>query len=261
MNPHYLSCLTLLSCFGLTVSTTAFAQSSLEQLPVTGSDVASELGLVMTKFKARFPEPVYCRVRLEIRAIGGKDMVEIETRSPDPRRTTEILFSIKDVEFMKRQMGLLESAEKNKEEESYIPVSFTIKAETFATRHYALNPFGIPFPGTSFITWSPQHSTEDLPLDEDIPIFIKTGPYLGGREHKVQDILQQYILASAYVRLTVRFSKEPLPTKKEVKAEEKRRAMLEDILAKFDELVEKVQDEQEKENTAPSEPETREDKE
>ncbi|MGK0187769.1 MAG: hypothetical protein ACI9R3_003559, partial [Verrucomicrobiales bacterium] len=52
--------------------------------------------------------------------------------------------------------------------------------------------------------------------------------------------LQQYVLAAAYVRLTVRFSKEPLLTNEELEAERKRRAALEDVLARFDELVEKA---------------------
>ena len=220
--------------------TGASAQSSLEQIPVTGSDIAAELGLVMTRFKARFPEPVYCRVSMEIKPIGGRDLIQVETRSPAPERTTEILFSIKDLEFVKRQLGLLEPEPKTPESDSVVPVAFTIRAGTFATKHYAVSPFGSPMPGTSFFTWSPQHSTEDLPLDKDIPVFIKAGPYLSGRAQKVKDILQEYVLAPGYVRLVVHFSKEPLPTRKEAEAEAERREQLEAVLAKFDELVEKI---------------------
>ncbi|MEZ5324978.1 MAG: hypothetical protein R3F19_07935 [Verrucomicrobiales bacterium] len=224
----------------LAMLTCAAGQSSLEQIPVTGSDVAAELGLVMTKFKARFAEPVYCKVKMEIKPIGGREVIEVETRSPTSERTTEILFSIKDLEFVTRQLGLMEQGLDTAEIDTVIPVAFTIKANTFSTKHYAISPFGSAMPGTSFFTWSPQHSTENLPLDQDIPIFIKAGPYLRGRAQKVKDILQEYVLASGYVRLTVRFSREPLPTKKEVEAETERRQQLEAVLAKFDELVEKA---------------------
>lgn len=223
----------------------AGAQSSLEQVPVTGSDVAAELGLTMTKFKARFAEPVYCLVNLEIKAYASREAVEVAARSPEPRRTTEILFSIKDLEFMKRQLDLLGDEDSGSGgaggaggEEWVTPVAFSIKADTFATRHYVAKPFGDIAAGMSFYSWSPQHSTENLPLDVDIPVFLKAGPYLGSGAEEVRDILQEYVLAPAWVRMTVRFSREPLRTAGEIAAEQERRRHIEDVLARFDQLVE-----------------------
>ena len=237
----------------LGVQQSVSAQSSLEQIPASGSDIAAELGLQMSKFKARFAEPVYSLVRVQVQPVKGNgSYFEVHVRSPSPLRITEILFSMKDLQFVKRQLGLLDEkilleeseedpgAEADGHEFGESPnslMSFFVKSQLFDGRHYALNPFGTAEPGTSFLTWSPQHSTEDLPLDREIPLFIKAGPYSGEDATKVADIMQEYVLARAYVRVTVKFSKNLILTDAEKEAEKKRKASLEAALSRIDEIV------------------------
>jgi hypothetical protein len=216
---------------------------SLERIPATGTDVARELGIVMRKFKVRFDTPMHCMVTLKIKHVGSEDTLIGRDRSVIPQKTFELLFSMKDDNLVLRHLGLSEQSEVED------AVKFSVMSRGMGFDHYDKNPFGKMRVGQAFYIWSQRNSTEELPLDEEIPIYIKAGPYTTGGVSKVRDITEEYVGAEAFVHLSVVFSEEEIVTPEEAE----RQLKVDEILEGFDRLVEEQKEKEPRGGGSPGE--------
>ena len=188
---------------------------SLEQVPPTPADLARELGLSMTKFTAKFEEPVYLTIELRILGTSDKEITILEQVAPSPSKVHELSLTLKDMDALYEKLGLTKAGEAR----GALDISIAHPQVGFTRREK--NPFGALEAGQSFVTWSQKQSMEELELGRLMPIYIKAGPFTA-KHPRPKDLVTGYESAPAYIWLGVKFTKDkpaedaeaPVPDKK-----------------------------------------------
>lgn len=173
----------------------------VEQIPPTPADIARELGISISKFTAKFKEPVYALFEVRILVEGGKDVTFLSQATPEPLKFHSFTLSLKDMDALAAAMGV----SKTTEAKGALDVAF--KHPSVGFTHRTRNPFWKMKVGQSFLNWTNPQTDKDIALGTFIPLLIQGGPYVD-EAHRPKDLVTDYEKSPAYIWFGVKFSKE-----------------------------------------------------
>ena len=190
-----------LPLFLLTICPALTHAGSVERVPATVEDLARELGVEIEKFTAKFDEPVYATVRLEWKQPEEANAKQLEQCTAAPLKEHTLVFTKRDLGQLQARTG----GSGAKAAKGLVDMSVQFDGGSIVYRDW--NPLRGMKAGQSARQWAKKQSFEPLPMDHNIGLSVICGPWEAGGETK--DPNADYFKAPGYVRLTVRFTKEP----------------------------------------------------
>ncbi len=193
-------------CLALILASGAAARSgSLEQVTPNAADLARELGIDMHKFILRWDKPVHCRLVLQVKEAGKSDTIVVTSVSEDAHPVHDFVFSQKNLAALRATLGFPANPPPKD------PWIFSITSPAINLDEPMPDIFAGVGDGQVCMIYKPKVSREALPLDKPIVLYVKSGPWTAEQAAAAKDPKEEYILAPAWIHLSVTFSEKPFP--------------------------------------------------